>query len=82
MDMFLDTRVLTFNRNTYDFFGFLGDVGGATDAVYIILNIMLVPITTFNLKSLILIDLFRLVPSRKSIAEEKYQDNDKKIQEN
>ena len=72
MDMFVDTRVLTFNRNTYDFFGFLGDVGGATDAVYIILNIMLLPITSFNLKSLILTDLFRLVPSRKSIAEEKY----------
>ena len=77
--MFVDPRVLTFNRNTYDFFGFLGDIGGATDAVYIILKIILLPITTFNLKSLILTDLFRLVPSRQSLAEEKFLQTDKKI---
>ena len=68
MDLFLDQRVLTFNRNTYDFFGFLGDIGGFYDAIIIILKVMLLPITTFNLKSFILTVMFRLVPSQKSIA--------------
>ena len=76
--MFVDPSVQVFNRNTYDFFGFLGDIGGMIDAIYIILKIILLPITTFNLKSLILTDLFRLVPSRQSIAEENYHNTDKK----
>ena len=66
MDMFVDPRVLTFNRNTYDFFGFLGDIGGMIDAIYIILKIILLPITAFNLKSFLLTVMFRLVPSRQS----------------
>ena len=68
MDLFLDQRVLNFQRNTYDFFGFLGDIGGFYDAVFIILRIILQPITTFSLKSFILTVMFRLVPSRKSIT--------------
>ena len=67
MDLFLDPRVRTFQRNTYDVLGWLGDIGGLIDAVYIILKITLLPITTFNLKSFLLTLMFRLVPSRKSL---------------
>ena len=70
MDLFLDPRVQTFNRNTYDVLGWLGDIGGLIDAVYIILKIVLLPITTFNLKSFLLTVMFRLVPSRKSLADQ------------
>ena len=67
--MFVDPRVLTFNRNTYDFFSFLGDIGGMIDAIYILLKIILLPITMFNLKSFLLTVMFRLVPSRQSRGE-------------
>ena len=59
--------------------GWLGDIGGLIDAVCIILKIMLFPITTFNLKSFLLTIMFRLVPSRQSLAED--NDAENKIQE-
>ena len=47
----MDPRVHVFNRNTYDCFGFLGDIGGLIDAVYYLIKIILLPMTVFNLKS-------------------------------
>ena len=79
MDLYLDPRVLTTNRNTYDFFSWLGDIGGLIDAVYIILKIILMPVTSFNLKHFLLTHMFRLVPSRQSQAAENYFNDDKKI---
>ena len=65
MDLYLDPRVLTINRSTYDILDCLGDIGGFVRAIVLISNILLLPITTFNLKSFLLTIMFRLVPSRK-----------------
>ena len=78
-NLYLDPRVLAFNRQTYDFLGWLGDIGGLIDAIYIILKIIMLPITTFNLKRFLLTIMFRLVPSTQSLAKENYKLTDNKL---
>ena len=70
MDLYLDQRVLTFNRSTYGALDALGDIGGFVRAIVLISNILLLPFTTFNLKSFLLTIMFRLVPSRESQDQE------------
>ena len=64
MDLYLDQRVLSFSRSTYDILDCLGDIGGLTDALVLIFRLIMMPVTTFNLKSFLLTIMFRLVPSR------------------
>ena len=42
---------VTINRTTYSLLDWLGDLGGLTDALFLILNFMLSPFRSFNLKS-------------------------------
>ena len=64
MDLYLDPRVLNINRSTYDILDCLGDVGGLMDAIVTICKIIMLPVTTFNLKRFLLTIMFRLVPSK------------------
>ena len=42
------------------------------DAIILIFKIIMLPITTFNLKSFLLTIMFRLVPSKEDQVQEKY----------
>ena len=63
--------MLTINRSTYDILDCLGDVGGLMDILVLIFKIIMLPFTTFNLKSFLLTTMFRLVPSRESLDKSK-----------
>ena len=60
LEVNLDTKLLSFNRSTYDMLTWIGDIGGLTDALLLMLEFMLMPFMTFNLKSFLLTTLFRM----------------------
>lgn len=62
--LLLDQRVLQYNRSTYDVLSWLGDIGGLVDCLLLIGRMFLLPMTTFNMHSILLTYLFRLVPRR------------------
>ena len=76
MGLYVDQRVLTTNRSTYNILECLGDIGGLMDALVLICKIVMLPITTLNLKSFLLTIMFRLVPSRKCIDQENYSNSE------
>lgn len=51
-------RIIT--RQTYDLLQFLGDVGGLVDCLWIIGKFILIPYTSYSLKQLLLLSLFRM----------------------
>ena len=66
----LDTKLLVFDRSTYDFLTWLSHIGGCKAALFSIAEIILMPFTAFNLKSFLLTYLFRMA-SRSSDNESK-----------
>ena len=47
------------NRQTYSLLDWLGDIGGLTDALLLILKIILYPYTVFTQRRFLLTNLFR-----------------------
>ena len=56
----MDTKLLAFNRSTYDVLTWIGDIGGLTDALVLLLEFILMPFMSFNLKSFLMTYLFRM----------------------
>lgn len=52
-------EVIYSSRQTYSIFDWLGDIGGLNDALFIILEVMLLPFKKFAYSSFILTQLFR-----------------------
>ena len=59
----LDLRVRIINRQTYDILSWLGDLGGLVDALYYVTQALMIPYTSYALRSSLLRMLFRLQPS-------------------
>ena len=49
-------------RNTYDMLSYLGDVGGLTDMLFLIAQLIMKPFTGFTYSSTLLAMMFRLLP--------------------
>ena len=76
LEVNLDTKLLVFNRSTYDFLTWMSDIGGLTDAILLLAEIIIAPFTVFNLKSFLLNSLFRM-SARSDEKEEKEPSNQK-----
>ena len=50
----LDLRVRIINRQTYDILSWLGDLGGLVDALYYVTQALMIPYTSYALKSSLL----------------------------
>ena len=59
------------NRQSYNLFDWLGDVGGLYDALFIILSYAVNPITAFKLKTTLLSSLFRFKEKEKENVSKK-----------
>ena len=78
----LEQRKQTINRETYDLLQWLGDLGGLMDALYYILLLILRPFTSFRLSGLLLSSLFRISlhshETTSATAEDNIEDEDAK----
>lgn len=57
----------TIYRQTYSMLDWLGDIGGLTDALVLILAALVYPISTFALKAKLLASIFRFRESERHL---------------
>ena len=66
LNLYFSPNRLSINRQTYSILDWLGDMGGLMDALVILGQILIMPISSFTLKSNLLQTLFRHKKSDKT----------------
>ena len=68
-----------FSRSNYDLLTWLSDIGGCKAALFSIFEILLMPLTVFNLKSFLLTHLFRMASHSSSNKSDENNQSEQKV---